>query len=57
MAEAKKSTTTTNSSGEIKQVMAFFDMKAGEFMKEWKPLPDKDRAQLREGVMNGTLTY
>jgi len=41
----------------VKKVMEFFGMAAGEFMKEWKPLSEKDKNDLREGIYNGTLTY
>lgn len=39
------------------EVMRFFGMKAGEFRAEWAKLTDTDKAQLKEGVTNGTLTY
>ncbi len=46
-------------------VMAYFDMKAGEFSREWKLLSDKDKDQLKagvgeldgNGVPQGSLTY
>lgn len=30
---------------------------AGEFLKELKALSPEDKAQLAEGIRNGTLTY
>jgi len=38
-------------------VMKFFGMKAGEFRTEWSKLTPDDKAQLIEGVRNGSLTY
>ena len=44
----------------LKQIADFF-RKEGEtlsqFAAEWKALPEEDKAQLREGIGNGTLTY
>lgn len=47
----------------IKDVADFFRSGDGpkvtlkEFSDEWKALSDGDKAQLREGIGNGTLTY
>lgn len=38
-------------------VMHFFGMKVGEFRKEWAELSDKDKAELKSGIENGSLTY
>ena len=44
----------------LKQVADFF-RKDGEtltqFSQEWKSLTDDDKAQIREGIGNGTFTY
>lgn len=47
----------------LKQVAEYF--RSGEggyeslsaFSKDWKLLSETDRAQIREGIGNGTLTY
>lgn len=41
----------------VKEVMAFFDIKAAQFMKEWKELSAEAKEQLKEGIGNGTFTY
>lgn len=44
----------------LKEVATFF-RKEGEsltaFSKEWQALSDADKAQIREGIGNGSLTY
>jgi hypothetical protein len=41
----------------IKDVMNFFEIPIATFSKEWKELSDKDKADLREGIGDGTLSY
>lgn len=44
----------------IKDVMDFFGKGEGGlkgFSEEWKALPEADRAQIKDGLENGTLTY
>ena len=38
-------------------VMKFFDIKAGQFRTEWAELSETDKAQLKAGIENGSLTY
>ena len=38
-------------------VMRYFDMKAGEFRAEWSKMTETDKAQLKAGITDGTLTY
>lgn len=53
-------TTPTNAGTSIKAVADFF-RKDGEtlsdFSKQWKELSDKDKADLRNGIADGSLTY
>lgn len=44
----------------IKQIADFFRLEGetlSDFSAQWKALPDEDKAQLREGLGNGTLNY
>lgn len=41
----------------LKDVMAFFDMTAEEVRREWKLLTDADKADIKRGIGDGTLTY
>lgn len=50
----------------IKQIMDYFnaDLSAGDprktlksFSAEWKALSDEDKAQLKQGLTDGTFTY
>lgn len=50
----------------IKQIMDFFNanLEASDprktlksFSAEWKALSDTDKAQIKEGLSNGTMTY
>lgn len=41
----------------LKKIMEFFGMSPSEFTKDWKKLTTEDKAQIREGIENGTLTY
>lgn len=42
---------------DTKRIIEFFGMTAGEMIKEWKLLTDEDKKQIREGILNGSLTY
>jgi len=41
----------------VKDIRDFFEMKTGEFMAQWKKLSDKDKAELKQGIQDKTLTY
>jgi hypothetical protein len=41
----------------VVDVMKFFEIKAAQFRLEWAALTAEDKAQLRVGIQNGTLTY
>lgn len=39
------------------KVMQYFGMKAAEFRAQWTLLSEQDKADLTNGVKDGTLTY
>jgi hypothetical protein len=41
----------------LKEIMTALGMTPSDFSKEWKKLSDTDKAQLKIGIGNGTLTY
>lgn len=43
----------------MKDVMAFFGpwKSTAEFSKEWKALSEQDKADLKKGLADGSLTY
>lgn len=42
----------------VKEVKDFFGEKSiSKFTTEWKALTEQDRADLKNGIGNGTLTY
>lgn len=41
----------------LKTIMAFFGMSPAQMTKEWKALTDKDKADIKSGLENGSLTY
>lgn len=47
----------TMADASIKEVMAYFGIPIATFSKEWKELSDSDKADLRRGIGDGTLTY
>lgn len=47
----------TMSDATVKDVMAFFSMKPSEFTKEWRALSDQDKAALKAGIGDASLTY
>ena len=38
-------------------VMKFFGIQIATFRKEWEQLTDTDKAQLKKGIGDGSLTY
>lgn len=38
-------------------VQKYLDIPLALFRKEWAALTDEDKAQIKEGVLNGSLTY
>jgi hypothetical protein len=51
------SSTATPAKPILTQVKEFFEFKASDFMREWKELSDKDRADIKGAFENGTMTY
>lgn len=41
----------------LKTIMAFFGMSPKEMTHEWKALTDKDKADIKNGLADGSLTY
>lgn len=41
----------------LKEIMAFFGMASAEFAKEWRVMTPGDKAQIKSGLANGSLTY
>lgn len=41
----------------IKDVMAYFDMSAATFAREWKKLSTEEKNQLKAGIANESLSY
>jgi hypothetical protein len=41
----------------LTDVIAFFEMTMREFREEWSRLSDEAKAEIREGIGNGTYTY
>ena len=41
----------------LKEVRDFLEAPSKGFATEWKALTDEDRAQIRSGIGNGSLTY
>lgn len=39
------------------ETMKYFGMTSNEFRKEWQFLTEQDKAEIREGIGNGTETY
>jgi hypothetical protein len=35
----------------------FFEVKTAQFMKEWQELSDQDKADIRQGFEDGSMTY
>ncbi len=41
-----------------REIMDFFGYaKLADFSKDWKALPDEDKAQIRAGLIDGTYNY
>lgn len=41
----------------LKEIREYFGMSMADFRAEWVPLPDKDKAELKAGIGNGSLSY
>jgi hypothetical protein len=41
----------------VVDVMRFFGMQTATFKKQWGELTDKDKADLKQGIGDGSLTY
>jgi hypothetical protein len=41
----------------LTEIMKFFGLTAAKFQREWSKLTDTDKAQIRQGIGNGTMTY
>lgn len=41
----------------LKDVMAYFNMTPAEFTPDWRKMTADDKAQLRQGIGDGSLTY
>lgn len=41
----------------VKDVMAYFGMPVSQFKSEWSKLTDQDKANLKAGIGDGSLTY
>lgn len=41
----------------VKDIMAYFDMAAVTFAREWKKLTPTDKIQLKAGLNDGSLDY
>lgn len=41
----------------LKEIREFFDMDMPTFKREWLKLTPEDKAQIKAGLSDGTLTY
>lgn len=41
----------------LRLIKEFFGMTLPEMKREWVPLPEADKAQIWQGIKDGTLTY
>ena len=41
----------------VKDVMAYFNLTAGQFAREWRMLTADDKVQLKTGIGNASLSY
>ena len=41
----------------LAQIRDFFGMSSGDFAREYKALTPTDKAQIKAGIADGTLTY
>lgn len=41
----------------LRDIYGFFGMTIREFRTEWAELSDEEKAQIREGIENGSYTY
>jgi hypothetical protein len=54
MAESKPASTGIS---QVAKVLRLPGETLASFSAQWKALPDSDKEQLRQGVLDGTLTY
>lgn len=43
--------------GDVKMIRDYFEMTSAEMIREWKALSEEAKAQIREGIKNGSFTY
>jgi hypothetical protein len=41
----------------LKTIRDFFGLESGEFTRMWKELSTEDRAQIKQGITDGSFTY
>lgn len=41
----------------LKEIREFFGMSAGAFAAQWRAMTTHDRAQIKSGLTDGSLTY
>ena len=41
----------------LTQIREFFEIPIAQFAKEWRALTDKDRADIKQGFNDGSMTY
>ena len=42
---------------DLKKIKEYFGMTLPEMKREWVPLPEADKAQIWQGIQDGSLTY
>jgi hypothetical protein len=48
---------TSTQDSPISRLRDYFQMRASDFMREWKELTDQDKEDLKKGIMDGSFTY
>lgn len=56
MATVKKNSNAPTT-GTVVDVMRYFGMQTATFKREWGNLTDRDKADLKQGIGDGSLTY
>jgi hypothetical protein len=41
----------------LKDIMKYFGMSSQEMTREWKALNEEDKAQIKNGLSDGSMTY
>ncbi len=41
----------------VSKIRDYFGMTTQEFTKQWREMDEKDKAEIRSGFDNGTMTY